>query len=128
MRPVRSIAILLFTAAAALTGCSAHSSTRQNSPPAANQVPATQPPTTPTPSTTPPRTASWQRLPAAPIVGRFAPAGVWTGGQVLVWGGDTRGANQVGCGSFAGTGVSCGVGSLRVVGEDRLRGRGVRSR
>jgi N-acetylneuraminic acid mutarotase len=39
--------------------------------------------------------ASWQRLPAAPIVGRFAPAGVWTGRQLLVWGGDTRGEHQV---------------------------------
>jgi hypothetical protein len=36
----------------------------------------------------------------------------------LGWAVQDAGAIPVGCRSFAGTGVSCGVGSLRVVGED----------
>jgi hypothetical protein len=97
MRPVHVIATVLLAAAVAITGCSARPRTHQNSPPAASPVPAPTPPSTPTPTppATRPTVEPWQRLPAAPIVGRFAPAGVWTGRQILVWGGDTRGANQV---------------------------------
>lgn len=34
--------------------------------------------------------ASWQPLPAAPIVGRLGPSGVWTGTEMIVWGGYAR--------------------------------------
>jgi hypothetical protein len=59
MRPARIIAIIVFTAAVAVTGCSTHTTTRPaaaaptpSQPPATNPTP---PPTTP-PSTTPPPT------------------------------------------------------------------------
>ena len=34
--------------------------------------------------------ASWQALPAAPIVGRLGPSAVWTGTEMIVWGGYAR--------------------------------------
>jgi len=46
----------------------------------------TAPPQT-TPTTVPPR---WSALPAAPIAGRVAGMAVWTGTEVLVWGGVIR--------------------------------------
>jgi len=33
---------------------------------------------------------TWQALPEAPIVGRLAPAAVWTGTEMIVWGGYAR--------------------------------------
>jgi hypothetical protein len=36
--------------------------------------------------------ASWQTLPEAPIVGRLGPSSVWTGTEVIVWGGYARSA------------------------------------
>jgi hypothetical protein len=36
----------------------------------------------------------WSRLPAAPIPGRIGQATVWTGKQMLVWGGNTGGRRQ----------------------------------
>jgi len=37
--------------------------------------------------------ASWQALPAAPIVGRLGPSAVWTGTEMIVWGGYARSEN-----------------------------------
>ena len=37
--------------------------------------------------------ASWQALPVAPIVGRLGPSAVWTGTEMLVWGGYARSEN-----------------------------------
>ena len=34
--------------------------------------------------------APWQALPAAPIVGRLGPSAVWTGTEMIVWGGYAR--------------------------------------
>lgn len=34
--------------------------------------------------------ASWQPLPDAPIVGRLGPAAVWTGTEMILWGGTAR--------------------------------------
>jgi len=34
--------------------------------------------------------ASWQPLPEAPIVGRLGPAAVWTGTEMIIWGGTAR--------------------------------------
>ena len=34
--------------------------------------------------------ASWQSLPEAPIVGRLAPSAVWTGTEMIIWGGTAR--------------------------------------
>ena len=34
--------------------------------------------------------AAWQSLPAAPIVGRLGPSAVWTGTEMIVWGGYAR--------------------------------------
>lgn len=39
---------------------------------------------------------SWQRLPAAPIPGRIAAAAVWTGSEMVVWGGARLGARSDG--------------------------------
>jgi hypothetical protein len=93
MRPVRAITASLFVAAMVVTGCSAHRTERQASPPVSSPTPSPVPPSPPAPPT-PPRPTTWERLPAAPIAGRFGPAGVWTGHQLLVWGGDSRGEAQ----------------------------------
>lgn len=45
-----------------------------------------------------PKTNRWSALPAAPITGRLAPAGVWTGRAFLVWGG-SRAAVPLGSGT-----------------------------
>lgn len=37
-----------------------------------------------------PATGAWREISAAPIAGRFAPVGVWTGREVLFWGGYTQ--------------------------------------
>jgi hypothetical protein len=74
---------------------------RQPRPPATSGV-ATAPSTSPhAPVTNPPATTSttpqveaWLRLATAPISGRFAPAAVWTGRQMLVAGGDSRDPNR----------------------------------
>jgi N-acetylneuraminic acid mutarotase len=79
---------------------------RGEQPPVASGVtsaPSTTPPATvtnppatttqPTPTTQ--QVETWLRLAAGPISGRFAPAAVWTGHQMLVWGGDRRGRNPV---------------------------------
>jgi len=86
MRPVRIIATVLFAAAVVVTGCSAHPTTRQPSPPVTTVVDAPDPePTPPIPPTPRPRGESWQRLPAAPVPpGDYA--GVWTGSDLLVAG------------------------------------------
>jgi len=34
--------------------------------------------------------ASWQPLPEAPIVGRLGPSAVWTGTEMIIWGGTAR--------------------------------------
>ena len=34
-----------------------------------------------------PKTNRWSQLPPAPILGRMDPAAVWTGRELLVWGG-----------------------------------------
>lgn len=39
-----------------------------------------------------PSTGKWRVLPAAPITGRVGPAAVWTGSEVLIWGGYDIGA------------------------------------
>jgi hypothetical protein len=39
-------------------------------------------------------TGSWRAIPTAPIAGRDGPAAVWTGRQLLVWGGHGRIPNQ----------------------------------
>lgn len=38
--------------------------------------------------------ATWQRIPAAPIEGRYGNAAAWTGEEVLVWGGTPDGADE----------------------------------
>jgi hypothetical protein len=40
-----------------------------------------------------PATNQWTALPEAPLTGRPAPAAVWTGTQMIVWGGYTTSQN-----------------------------------
>jgi hypothetical protein len=40
-----------------------------------------------------PATNQWTALPQAPLTGRAFPAAVWTGSQLIVWGGDTTSEN-----------------------------------
>jgi hypothetical protein len=87
MRPVRIIATVLFAAAVVVTGCSAHPTTRQPSPPPVDTVVDVPglPPTPPSPPTPRRQLGNWQRLPTAPIpAGDYA--GVWTGTDLLVHG------------------------------------------
>ena len=56
----------------------------------------TAPPTTPSsspPTTAAPAPPTWRALPKAPIVGRISAGVVWTGDEVIVWGGGSRGGN-----------------------------------
>jgi hypothetical protein len=41
-----------------------------------------------------PATSQWTALPAAPLTGRAFPAAVWTGSQMIVWGGYTTSDND----------------------------------
>jgi hypothetical protein len=66
MRPVRTIATVVFAAAVVVTGCSAHPTTRQPSPPPVDTV-VDVPGLPPRPPVPGPRVGSWQRLPAAPV-------------------------------------------------------------
>ena len=36
------------------------------------------------------RPASWQLLPEAPVAGRLGPGAIWTGTEMIVWGGTAR--------------------------------------
>jgi hypothetical protein len=40
-----------------------------------------------------PATNQWTALPEAPLTGRAFPTAVWTGSQMIVWGGDTTSQN-----------------------------------
>lgn len=54
-------------------------------------TPIVSPPTvSPIPSTGEPPVASWRPLPKAPIVGRIGAGVVWTGEEMIVWGGVSR--------------------------------------
>jgi hypothetical protein len=48
------------------------------------------PTVSPTPSTGEPAVVSWRPLPKAPIVGRIGAGVVWTGEEMIVWGGVSR--------------------------------------
>jgi hypothetical protein len=86
MRPVRSIATVLFAAVVIVTGCSAHP-THQTSPPVTAVAAAPGPAATPsTPPAPPPRVGTWQRLPTAPVPPGNDYAEVWTGTELLVHG------------------------------------------
>jgi hypothetical protein len=81
---VLAVATGLPTVAAACTGSNPAPSA--SSPPATLAPSATQPVTT----STPPPGPKWRELRQAPIEGRIGAGVVWTGKEMIVWGGVTR--------------------------------------
>lgn len=59
-------------------------------PPTSTPSSASPPTVSPTPNTTEPPAASWRPLPEAPIAGRIGAGVVWTGEEMIVWGGISR--------------------------------------
>ncbi len=85
----RAVAISAFLV---LAGCGDDGSKQAGPPttigqPADTSVPSTTVGSTSTPTSVAPATPTWQALPAAPIVGRIGAGVVWSGREMIVWGG-----------------------------------------